>query len=85
MARKLGVFTLTECIEDEREHDEAEEANVELLESGEDTVKPFQALDFVAPLVHFPVVFPWVKSGLERRHHRLESQCQTSWRVSLPS
>ena len=33
-------------------------------------------VDFVAALVHLPVVFPRVKSSLERRHHRREPQLQ---------
>src|SRR5271155_2184483 len=55
-------------IGDEREIDEGDEHEVELLESGEDTTEALesteQPFDLIAPLVHFPVVFPRCDSRL---------------------
>ena len=73
-----GVFTLTQCVKDESEDDEAEEDHVELLESRKDATERFQSpeqpLDLVAPFVHLPVVFSRVEPGLARRDQRSEPQ-----------
>ena len=65
------------------------EEHVELLKAREDTPKPLQPaeqpLDFVAPLVHLPVVLPGSGSGAEGRNNRREPQRQCKLRVSLPS
>ena len=67
------MFTLTHRIDDEREEDEPKEHNVELLEAGEDPAESLQAteqtLDFVASLVHLPVVFPWLDPRTQWRHN----------------
>ena len=41
------------------------------------------ALDFVAPLVHLPVVFPGVAPALERRNYGCKAESR--WRVASPS
>ena len=72
------MFTLTQCIEDESEHDEAEEDDIKLLESREEATKPLQPpeppVNFVAPFVQLPVIVPRIEPGLARRPHRGEPQ-----------
>ena len=45
--------------------------------------EPGRALDFVAPLVHLPVVFPGVAPAPERRNYGCEAESR--WRVASPS
>ena len=83
------MFTLTSCIEDESEHDEAEDDDVELLESREDATIPLQPpdqpFDFVAPFVRLPVVFPRVEPGLAGGPTGSNPNVRAGWRVSFPS
>ena len=71
------------------EQDEAEEQRIKFLEVGEDSSEALRsselALDFVAPLVHLPVVFPRVVPGLERRNYGREAEVegQLACRVAL--
>ena len=77
---RLGLFTLTHCIVDECEVDEAQEEGIEFLEAREDPPEalepPEQALDLVAPLVFLPVVHPRIAPGLERRNHGSEAEVE---------
>ena len=56
------MFARTQYIADECEQDEAEEQRIKFLEVGEDSSEALRsselAIDFVASLVHFLVVFP---------------------------
>ena len=74
------MLTLSQRLDDEREDDEAEEHDVELLEAGEDAPEALEApeepLDLVAPLVHLPVVLPGVDSVALGRHHGVEAEVQ---------
>ena len=60
-----------------------------LLEAREDAAKaleaPEQSFDFVAALVHLPVVFPGLDLGTEWRHDRDEPQieCELTRLVAL--
>ena len=63
---------LVKLIDDEREEDQ--EDYVQFLESGKDAPESLQttkqSFDFIASLVHLPVVFPRVEARGLRRHHR---------------
>src|ERR1017187_6714629 len=56
------MFTLTQCFDDEGEGEEAEEEDIEFLESGEDSAEALQPseqpLDLIALLVKRTVVLP---------------------------
>ncbi len=77
---EVGVLALTHPIDDECEQDESEEDGVEFLEAREDSAEALQTtkqpFDFVAPLVHLPVVLPWVDTRTQRRHHGFIPQLQ---------
>ena len=80
VSKKLdyGLFTLTQCLEDEREHDEPEKEHIKLLKARNDPAKALQAseqaLDFVAPCVEWLVVRPGGESVLAGRHHGREPE-----------
>jgi len=67
-----------ESIGDQREADEADEHDVEFVESREDAAESFEAteqpLHLVASLVHLTVVLPGIEPGLGCRHHRDEPE-----------
>ena len=67
-------------VRDQHKAEEAEKHGVELLESREDSPialrAPEQPLDFIAPPVHGPVVFPRVKTCPRWRNDRNETQVQ---------
>ena len=77
-SRDEGLFTLTQCLDNEREHDEPEKEHIELLKAREDPAKALQAseqaLDFVASFVELPVVRPGGESVLAGRHHGREPE-----------
>ena len=77
-SRDEGLFTLTQCLEDECEHDEPEKEHIELLKARKDPAKALQAseqaLDFVASCVEWPVVRPGGESVLAGRHHGREPE-----------
>ena len=83
------MFARTQYIADECEQDEAEEQRIKFLEVGEDSSEALRsselAIDFVASLVHLPVVFPRVVPGLERRNYGREAEVegQLACRVAL--
>ena len=60
--------------------DEADEQNVELLVSGEDSAESFEAaeqpLDLVSPLVDFGVVFPRLNPVPLRRNDGIEAEVE---------
>jgi len=74
------VLTLFKSIDDEGEVDEGHKHDVKLVKTGEDPPEAFespkQSLDFVAPLVHFLVVFPWGDAVLPGWHNGRKSQIQ---------
>jgi hypothetical protein len=59
------VLTLFKRIDNQNEIDKGKEDKIELFEPGEDSPEAFQPaekpLDFVAFLVEFAVVFPWIE------------------------
>lgn len=60
------MFTLSKPGDDERKIDEGDEHHIQFVESGKDATKTFetaeQALHFVSALVHFAMIFPWLKA-----------------------
>jgi hypothetical protein len=76
------VFTLTQCFDDEGEGEEAEEEDIEFLESGEDSAEALQSskqpLDLIALLVKRTIVLPRLDAvGLgwnDRDHAEAEHQ-----------
>ena len=79
-ALNQGLFTLSERIDDERELDEGDEHHVEFVKSGEDATEAFKAtkqpFDFISALVHFTVVFPWLKTVALGRNNRNKAQVE---------
>lgn len=72
------MFTLAKTFNDQGEMDKGQEHHVELLESGEDAAKSFeateQALDFVASPIHGSVVLPGGDPVLLGWNHGYEAQ-----------
>ena len=83
------MLTLSEGFDDQDEIDKGEEYYIELFEPGEDAAEAFQPAEkpfhFVAFLVEFAVVFPWIEPvGFGRNHWNLP-RSSTNCRVSLPA
>ncbi len=68
---------MSQCLDDEHEHDETEEDDIRLVESRGDSAKaleaPEQTLGLVAPLVQFPVILPGSDPIPLRRNHGIEA------------
>ena len=83
------MFTLTKAFDDQSEMDKGKEHYVELLESGKDSAKAFEAAEkpfyFIASSIHDSVVFPSGDSVLFGRDDRDKSevQCQLAGFVAL--
>lgn len=77
---EIGVFTLSEPIDDEREIDKGEKHHVQFFEPRKDAAEAFeaakQALNFVSALVHFPIIFPWFKAIAFGRNDGNETQVE---------
>ncbi len=73
----------------EGEIQKSSEHNVELFEPREDAPEAFELaeepFDFIAPLVEFLVIVPWLLAIVLGRHDSREAACVTEARVSSPS
>lgn len=76
----LGRVKLNQRIKDESDMNESGEHGIEFFETGEDPPKALEPaekpLHLIAPLVEFPVVFPWIESITFGRHHRFKFQIE---------
>ena len=93
--KPFGRLTTRVCshyrqpIDDEREVDEGDEHEIELLEAREDTPEAFesteQPFDLIAPFVHDAVVLPGRDAARVRWNHgqKAEVECQLSGFVHL--
>ena len=83
------MFTLAKGFDDEGEVEEAEEEDIEFLETGEDSAEAFESseepLDFVALFVESAVVFPGFDAVGPWRNDRIMPKLSTSCLVSSPS
>jgi hypothetical protein len=76
------VLTQTKSFDNEGEVNEGGKHDIEFVEAGKDTPEAFQAAEeafnLVAPLIHFPVIFPrgkpvWIW-GNYREKTKIQSQ-----------